>query len=93
MCTKIYLVTRSTRNTSLKKRIEELRAFESFADASRFLYDYTKELADAGYKSIRPRKQNYVGMVTLQTLSFAKQCVTVHLTIQQIFLISKSPVL
>lgn len=92
MCTKIYLVTRSTRNTSLKKSSEEFRAFESFADASGFLYDCTSKLVESGYHSIRPRKQNVVGMVTLQSLSFAKQCVSVHLTIQQIFLISKSPI-
>lgn len=92
MCTKIYLVTRSTRNSSLKKRSEEINAFESFADASRFLYDFTSKLVESGYHSIRTRKQNFVGMVTLQSLSFAKQSVSVHLTIQQIFLISKSPV-
>lgn len=94
MCTKIYLVTRSTRYVSLpafEKSIDEFRAFESLADARRLLYDYKTELVDAGYQSMGTRKQIFDDALILQTLSFVKKSVFVHLTIQQIFLCPKTP--
>ncbi len=94
MCTKIYLVTRSTRYNSLptyEKSIDEVRAFESLAAARRFFYDFKTELVDAGYQSIGTRKQTIDGKVCLQTLSFAKQSVFIHLTIEQIMYFPKTP--
>ena len=94
MPTKIYLVTRSTRYKSLstyEKSIDEICAFETFSDALRFFYDSKNELFETGYLSIGSSKETIDGEVFNKTLIFVKQSVIIHLTIQQISYLSKTP--